>query len=75
MADTTTIGTQGFFGTVTDRIASIGTQGYFLELEDVTPVRIFVNDLAEKYSITALKDKYLISFLPEKHSISKLDNE
>lgn len=32
MADTTTIATQGHFGTVTDRIVAIATQGHFLAL-------------------------------------------
>jgi len=32
MADTTTISTQGHFGTVTDRIVAIATQGHFLVL-------------------------------------------
>lgn len=35
MATTTTIGTQGYFGTATDRIAAIATQGYFLAFEGI----------------------------------------
>jgi len=36
MADTTTISTQGFFGTVIDRIHSIATQGYFTSELDLS---------------------------------------
>jgi hypothetical protein len=32
MADTTTISTQGHFGTVSDRIVAIATQGHYLAL-------------------------------------------
>lgn len=35
MADTTTIATQGHFGTATDRIVAIATQGHFLVLSTV----------------------------------------
>lgn len=34
MSDTTTVGTEGWFGTVTDRIASVATMGWFLEVAE-----------------------------------------
>lgn len=45
MADTTTIATQGHFGTVTDRIVAIATQGHFLGLEpDSFPIGFDYSD-------------------------------
>ena len=34
MTDTTTVATQGHFGTVTDRIVAIATQGHYDELTE-----------------------------------------
>lgn len=75
MADTTTIGTQGHFGTVTDRIASIATQGHFLVVDVAEVVRVFIRPLADKYSLKALKDKYDLRALGDKYSVKELDNE
>lgn len=59
MADTTTIGTQGYFGTVTVRIVAIATQGYFDEIF----AAFFTN-------VSALAEQLLMSSSAEALSIS-----
>lgn len=46
-----------------------------ISAEALAVVRVFVRDLAEKYSITDLTPKYLVRFLENKYSITDLDNE
>lgn len=45
MADLTTVSTQGYFGSVTDRIVAIATQGHFDELSAESQLLRFTLDI------------------------------
>lgn len=69
MADTTTIATWGHFGTVTDRIVAIATQGHFLLLEEA-PVAPFIIELsASRPSIKFTAKRPAVDIAAEKPTI------
>lgn len=54
MANTATIGTQGYYGTVTDRIVAIATQGYFDALAAFNKLSVSVEQIQVLASIEQL---------------------
>jgi len=72
MADTTTVGTEGLFGTVTDRIVSVATMGWFLELEtsDIVPISLF--DKGAKHGIYFKGAKHSIDNKGAQHGLFKV---
>ena len=67
MADTTTIATQGHFGTVNDRLVAIMTQGHF-DIFYIDPSLEFIcTILDDKYSAKQLADRYRATILEDKY--------
>ena len=70
MADTTTIATQGHFGTVHDRLVAIMTQGHF-DIFYIDPSYEFLRRLLDdRYSGEQLTDKYRATVLEDRYKVS-----
>lgn len=72
MADTTTVGTQGFFGTVTDRIVAIGTQGFFDELVALVAALYVARLMRDKHSAVELSPKHKAYPLRDKYKAGEI---
>ena len=70
MADTTTIGTQGHFGTVNDRLVAIMTQGHFGAFYIDPSYEFLYRALTDRYGVEVLADRYRATLLEDKYKVS-----
>ena len=68
----TTIATDGRFGTVTDRIASIATGGRWLEVVATAIVGIIITKSGHEFIITSLDHEYIIADLDHEYILESL---